>query len=89
MRRLVLAVLVALILAVLSGVAIHALYTSGALAVDVSDGDGHGPDEGSSEWRAAEERAIPFRSVRAGTIIGIASFFVAFHVLRPPRHPPA
>ena len=75
--------LAALTVAWATGFTLHALYAAGSIAVDVSDGEGHGPDEGSAEWRHAVQRAIPRRAAKAGALAGAVCFFVVFRALRP------
>ena len=88
-QRMGLAVLAALTVALAAGFTVHALYNAGYMAVDVSDGEGHGPDEGSAEWRDAVQRAIPRRAAKAGALAGTVCFFVLFRALRPRGNPPA
>ena len=87
-QRTGLALLTALVVATALYFTVHAFYGSGFLTVDVSDSEGHGPDDDSAEWRDAVQRAIPFRSSMAGALVGTISFFVAFRALRPRVKPP-
>ncbi len=92
-QRTALAVLAALTVVLATYFTLHALYGAGYVAVDVSDGDGHGPDDGSPEWHHAVQRAIPRRSTKAGAWAGAVCFVVVFRALRPrakspgPVHP--
>lgn len=87
MKNAMRALLAALVLATATYFAVRAFYTAGFLTVDVSDGDGHGPDEGSAEWHDAVQRTIPWRSARAGTVTGVVGFLVVFRALRAPGKP--
>ena len=93
-QRTGLAILAALTVALATYFTLHALYGAGYVAVDVSDGEGHGPDDGSPEWRHAVQRAIPWRATKAGALAGTVCFFVAFRALHRrekslgPGHPP-
>ena len=82
-QRTALAMLAALTVALATYFTLHALYGAGYVAVDVSDGEGHSPDEGSAECRHAVQRAIPWRAAKAGALAGTACFFVVFCALRP------
>ncbi len=62
---------------------LRALYGAGYVAVDVSDEEGHGPDDGSAEWHHAVQRAIPWRATKAGALAGVVCFVVVFRALRP------
>ena len=82
-----LAILAALTIGLATCFPLHALYGAGTMAIDVSDGEGHGPDEGSPEWHDAVQRAIPSRSRRAGALTGTICFLVVFRSLRPRTKP--
>ena len=82
-QRTGLALLAALTVAGATYFSLHALYAAGYVTVDVSDGEGHGPDDGSAEWHHAVQRAIPWRSRKAGALAGTFCFFVVFLALRP------
>lgn len=83
MRRCLLALVAALFFGGATYVTLHHLYASGHLAIDVSDGQGHGPDHGGLEWQGAVRSAIPFRSALGGAAVGAVAFAVVFRCLRP------
>ena len=68
MRGLIIAFVVAALLGTAACFVVHHLYTSGRVTIDISDGQGHGPDHGSEEWREAAQRAILFRPTVAGGV---------------------
>ncbi len=82
-----LAMLAALTIGLATYFTLHALYGFGAVAIDVSDGEGHGPDEGSAEWHDAVQRVIPSRSRKAGALAGTICFLVVFRSLRARTKP--
>ncbi len=81
-QRAGLALLGALVVSTATYFTVHAVYSTGALTIDVSDSEGHGPDNNSAEWRAAAQRAIPSRSRMVGALAGVVGFFVVFRLLR-------
>ncbi len=83
MKRHLLAWLIALVLGIATDFALQHLYTSGRLTIDVSDGQGHGPDPRSEEWQGAVRRAIPFRAALGGVALGVVAFAVLSWSLRP------
>lgn len=83
MKRHLLPLLIALALGITTCFALQHLYTSGRLTIDVSDGQGHGPDPGSEEWRGAVRRAIPSRVAFGGVAVGVIAFVLVSWSLRP------
>ena len=74
MKRRLLACLVALVLGIATDFALQHLYANGPLTIDVSDGQGYGPDPGSEERQEAVRRAIPFRAAFGGVVVGVVAF---------------
>ena len=78
MDRRFLALRVAVLLGVITCIALDHLHSISPPDIDVSDGHGHGPDYGSAEWQGAVDHAIRFRSVVGGTAVGLLTFAAVF-----------
>lgn len=74
MKRRLLILFFSLILGAITNYTLHSLYSSGHLPIDVSDGDGHGPDYGTAEWQSAARGSIRFHAIAGGVLIGVITF---------------
>ena len=87
MKPLLLALLLALGLGALTEWTVPRLYAAGLLTVEVSDGEGHGPDPDGPEWRHAAARAVPRRCDTAATLVGLTGFAAVVLLWRQPPRP--
>jgi hypothetical protein len=78
-----LALAAALFLGVTGYIAAHHFHPRHPSLIDVSDGQGHGPDHDSAEWRGAAERAVHRRAVIAAVVAGLLTFAVAIREIPP------
>jgi hypothetical protein len=85
MKRRLLTLFSALALTVITYFVLLHLYSNGHLSIDVSDGDGHGPDYDTVEWQRAVRSVISFRAGLGSVLVGIAALGLGSWWWKPSR----